>query len=89
MELTEQVKKDINLAVNRIAEGYQQETQYDDDGHAYDMRWADCVQHGVEDFRDDIKGNMLLMDYELTDEECDQIDEYARTVNWETIWNYV
>ena len=38
MEITEQVIKDINKCVNEIAEDYQQETHYDNDGHAFESQ---------------------------------------------------
>ena len=81
MEITEQVIKDINKCVNEIAEDYQQETHYDDDGHAFEMRWSDCIMHAIDDFIDDTKGYMDCFGYELSDDEAEELGDYA--------WNFV
>ena len=89
MEFTEQVIKDINKCVEDIADDYYQTKQYDEEGHAFEMRWDDCINHGVDDFMKDPKAYMDCFGYELTDDEAEQCARYAwDNVNLETIKNY-
>lgn len=81
MEITNKVIYDVNMIINDIAEDYYQDTQYDDDGHAFDMRWTDCVDHAKDDFIADVKGYMDCAGYELTPNDVEQIEDYA--------WKYV
>ena len=89
MELTYQVIKDIHKAIYILAEEYHQTKQYDEEGHPFDMRWEDCVNHAIDDFRGDVKGYMECQGYELSDSDADQISDYAwDNVNVSSIRKY-
>lgn len=89
MELSSDMIRDINLAVNYLANDYFYTKQYDEEGHAYDMRWVDCVDHGNDDFCRDVVGWMECYGYELSPEQADAVRQYAEDhVTYTTIAKY-
>ena len=77
MTITKQQIKDVNSIIEEIAENYFETPQEYENGKSYQMRWADCVDHAKDDFCDDVKGYMEEKGYDLTAEECADLDIYA------------
>ena len=90
MAIKQEMIRDINRSIESIAcDKYFHEKQYDEEGHAYDMRWEDCITNAIDDFQRDVAGWMGCLGYELSVEEESEISEYAgEHVNVSTIRKY-
>ena len=83
------MERDINLAIFAIADDYSTEKQYDEEGHPYDMRWPDCVDHAIDDFKRDVVGFMECRGYDLNPDDAERVSEYADSkVNISSIWKF-
>lgn len=83
-------EKAIIKAINDIAEGYYEKTHYDEEGHKFDMSWEDSVNHAIDDFMSDVERYMACEGFDvLTDEDEQEIKDFAWDVNCDTIKNYL